>query len=567
MKRLLAYLFIVLGLGLVFSVSTKAWVVESIHLGSKKIYKIDSSKYKKHLFLSDTARLAVQVCRKSPEGKKNPKACVVQSINGTPIEKMIAILEPSLVEEIAPHLLLEETQIAKAEPNQTQKVAKKKNVGFAKSSLPKCIGSDDSKYTNCYGIYSNKIVAPGYTRNFEGEYGKIPGKREGRGSGTVYKEGKFFFSFIREYKNGKSYFGKEEWSTGFKYKGEYKNGIASFGELTYPAAEKCCAIYRGEFNVEGKPIGFARLTDTKDYTVFVGDVIDGLKSHGLGFGYRDNKKQFAAIFENDIPRKGISWQQLEILQDKEKAFLKRELNLLVKGKVLSECNDLGFITRTQEYADCDLKLTVLYKEEAIEEQKTIIVEEQTRFARRQARDSNFNSNAKPKLYYDSFSGGMRECAYDASATGKCLSFKAYNASLFDKDTLFYDPSSGKMKTCLGIVTVAGKCTSFGMFNHSKATADKGQLYYDPKNKKMTTCSFVTLSGECTMYDLVPNKWSKNRGVFKEPGSDITFKEPGSDITFKEPGSDITFSEPGSSVTFSEPGSSVTFSEPGSGYNF
>jgi len=163
--------------------------------------------------------------------------------------------------------------------------------------------------------------------------------------------------------------------------------------------------------------------------------------------------------------------------------------------------------------------------------------------------SSSTSKTKPRLYYDSFSGGMRECAYDSSATGKCWSFKPYNASLFDKDTLFYDPSTGKMKTCLGVITVTGKCTSFGMFNHSKATADKGQLYYDSKNKKMTTCSFVTLSGECTMYDLVPNKWSKSPGVFKEPGSDITFKEPGSDIIFKEPGSDIIFKEPGSEFNF------------------
>jgi hypothetical protein len=170
--------------------------------------------------------------------------------------------------------------------------------------------------------------------------------------------------------------------------------------------------------------------------------------------------------------------------------------------------------------------------------------------------SSSTSKPKPRLYYDSFSGGMRECAHDASATGKCLSFKPYNASLFDKDTLFYNPNTGAMQPCLGVVTVAGKCTSYAMFNHGKATADKGQLFYDPKNKKMTTCSFVTLSGKCTMYDLVPNKWSKNPGVFKEPGSDISFPEPGSDISFPEPGSDISFPEPGSDISFPEPGSNI-----------
>ena len=107
-------------------------------------------------------------------------------------------------------------------------------------------------------------------------------------------------------------------------------------------------------------------------------------------------------------------------------------------------------------------------------------------------------NLNKDFDYDSFSVGMRECSHDASATGKCLSFKPYNASLFDKDTLFYNPSTGAMQPCFGVVTVTGKCTSYGMFNHSKATADKGQLYYDAKNKKMTTCSFVTLSGKLNM---------------------------------------------------------------------
>ena len=64
------------------------------------------------------------------------------------------------------------------------------NVGVANSSLPKCTGSDDSKYTNCYGEYSNKILAPGYTRTFKGEYGNIPGEREGQGSSTIYKDEK-----------------------------------------------------------------------------------------------------------------------------------------------------------------------------------------------------------------------------------------------------------------------------------------------------------------------------------------------------------------------------------------
>jgi len=128
--------------------------------------------------------------------------------------------------------------------------------------------------------------------------------------------------------------------------------------------------------------------------------------------------------------------------------------------------------------------------------------------------SSSYSNPKPRLYYDSSTGGMRECSYDPGATGNCLSFKPYNASLYDKNTLFYNPSTGTMQPCMGIVTVNGKCSAYGIFNHAKATTDKGQLYYDPRNKKMTTCSFVTVAGKCTMYDLVPNSWAKNDGGFR-----------------------------------------------------
>ena len=130
----------------------------------------------------------------------------------------------------------------------------------------------------------------------------------------------------------------------------------------------------------------------------------------------------------------------------------------------------------------------------------------------------FNSNAfqnlKPRLYYDSLTGGMKECAYDQGMTGICSSFKSFNSNSYDKDTLFYNPSTGAMQNCAGVVSVNGKCSAYGIFNHSKATADKGQLYYDAKNKKMTTCLFVDLNGFCKHYDLVPNSWAKNDGGFR-----------------------------------------------------
>ena len=133
--------------------------------------------------------------------------------------------------------------------------------------------------------------------------------------------------------------------------------------------------------------------------------------------------------------------------------------------------------------------------------------------------SSSNSNPKPRLYYDSSSGGMRECSHDPGVTGNCYSFKTYKANNYDKDTLFYNPSTGAMQPCIGIVSVSGKCSAYGIFNHSKATADKGQLFYNPKTNKMTTCSHVTISGKCAHYDLVQNSWAKNDGGFRMSSSD------------------------------------------------
>ena len=66
-----------------------------------------------------------------------------------------------------------------------------------------------------------------------------------------------------------------------------------------------------------------------------------------------------------------------------------------------ECDDLGFITGTQDYADCNLKLTVLYKEEAIEEQTIRIAKEQTRLAQRQAAAAEAQAEATESLARDS----------------------------------------------------------------------------------------------------------------------------------------------------------------------
>ena len=64
------------------------------------------------------------------------------------------------------------------------------NTAFAESTLPPCQGDDDMKWTNCFGTYLKKdFKKNGLTKDYTGEFGSKPGKREGKGSSNIYKEG------------------------------------------------------------------------------------------------------------------------------------------------------------------------------------------------------------------------------------------------------------------------------------------------------------------------------------------------------------------------------------------
>ena len=64
------------------------------------------------------------------------------------------------------------------------------NTAFAESTLPPCQGDDDMKWTNCFGTYLKKdFKKNGLTKDYTGEFGSKPGKREGKGSSKIYKEG------------------------------------------------------------------------------------------------------------------------------------------------------------------------------------------------------------------------------------------------------------------------------------------------------------------------------------------------------------------------------------------
>jgi hypothetical protein len=110
-----------------------------------------------------------------------------------------------------------------------------------------------------------------------------------------------------------------------------------------------------------------------------------------------------------------------------------------------------------------------------------------------------------KLFYDRFTGGMRECSYDPGVTGNCAAFKPYNKNSYNKDTLFFNPQTGGMQPCIGTVTFAGQCTAFGFYKPGQASKD--QLFYNPKTKDMTTCKVVGTNGKCLSYDIIPRRGS------------------------------------------------------------
>ena len=48
-------------------------------------------------------------------------------------------------------------------------------------ALPECEGEDDTQWTNCFGTHLKKDLGDGVTRDYSGEFGNTPGKREGKG--------------------------------------------------------------------------------------------------------------------------------------------------------------------------------------------------------------------------------------------------------------------------------------------------------------------------------------------------------------------------------------------------
>ena len=131
---------------------------------------------------------------------------------------------------------------------------------FAESSVLKCKGSDDSKWTNCFSSVSKNGTT--YVGNF------VNGKMHGKGTFT-YSDGA---TYVGEFKNGKEHgVGTFRcWQHGSKYEGEFKYGKKhGIGTYTYP-----------------------------DGVIYVGDWVQG-KRHGSGvITYPGGRKQ-SGKFEND----------------------------------------------------------------------------------------------------------------------------------------------------------------------------------------------------------------------------------------------------------------------------
>ena len=143
-------------------------------------------------------------------------------------------------------------------------------------ALPKCEGKHN-EWVNCYGAYLKLEISPGWTVDYEGEFGNIPGIREGTGSATTYKDGVFSNSYVGDWKNNQPHgkgidvlvnVGKYEgdfidgnfhgygiftWKNGTKYEGEWKNHFRyGEGHMIFSNGSEYIGNFKnGKFEGEG----------------------------------------------------------------------------------------------------------------------------------------------------------------------------------------------------------------------------------------------------------------------------------------------------------------------------
>ena len=166
----------------------------------------------------------------------------------------------------------------------------------AENVLPPCQGEDDMQWTNCFGSYLKKdLKRDGKTRDFTGEFGSSPGKRDGKGTGAVYKNGNLQFTFDGEYKNDKLIRGTITWPSGQKYVGEFKDGkVNGQGTHTWPSGEK----FVGEFK-DGEENGQGTYTYSNGEK-FVGEYKDGERNGQGTHTWPDGDKEVVVYKDGEI---------------------------------------------------------------------------------------------------------------------------------------------------------------------------------------------------------------------------------------------------------------------------
>jgi len=164
---------------------------------------------------------------------------------------------------------------------------------FAQSSLPACQGSDDSRWTNCFGT----LTPPNgykYVVDFK------DGKPNGQGTVTLANGNKY----VGDFKDGKpSGQGMYTFANGDKYVGDFKDGKPNGqGTNTFANGNK----YVGDFK-DGKPNGQVTATFVSG-NKYVGDFKDG-KRNGQGTLTSANGNKYVGDFKDDKPNgQGIEYR-------------------------------------------------------------------------------------------------------------------------------------------------------------------------------------------------------------------------------------------------------------------
>lgn len=174
------------------------------------------------------------------------------------------------------------------------------NAVSAESKLSPCQGEDHMKWTNCFGTYLKSFEKDVVTREYTGEFGSSPGKREGKGTAKIYKNGVLHSTHVGEYKNNKPHGqGTITHADGDKFVGEWKDGKRSGkGTITYANGDKFVGEYKNDL-LNGKGIDTIYKNGILDNT-FVAEYKDN-EIIGKGTTTYETGDKFVVEYKNYLP--------------------------------------------------------------------------------------------------------------------------------------------------------------------------------------------------------------------------------------------------------------------------